>query len=304
MSAKLIICLGCAFWDTIYKVDVIPGGSAKILPEQLVQAASGMATAAAIAIGRLGGSVKLWTRIGRDATGDLFLDDLRREPIDIEGVRRLDGRTWLSTILVDRNGERLVVPFADPALDRDPSWLPLHEVAYAVAVLVDVRWVEGAEALLREARRLGVPTILDADVAPVEVLRHLMPLADHLLFSAPALEAVGGGGDTAETLARVARESGAQVAGVTLGERGAMIWDRHDPVAQPLEVPAIAAVPIDTLNAGDVWHGAYAFGLASGWALERRVRVANAAAALKCEVFGGRTGAPRLEDVLVRLAGS
>ena len=275
--------------------------SAKVLPDAMVQAASGMATAAAIAIGRLGGEAHLWTRIGRDPTGDLFLDDLGREPVNIDGIARLPGRTWLSTILVDRQGERLVVPFADPALDRDPSWLPLQAVAGAGAVLVDVRWLEGAEHLLREARRCGVPTILDADVAPAETLLHLMPLADHILFSAPALQSVAGAAETGAALERIGRQFGAQVVGVTLGEHGALVWDRHDPAAWPLAIPAIAAGIVDTLNAGDVWHGAYAFGLVAGWPLQRRVRLANAAAALKCEVFGGRAGAPRLEDVLARM---
>jgi len=80
--------------------------------------------------------------------------------VPIEGVRRVPGaRTWFATILVDQQGERLVVPFVDPALDRDPAWLPLDEIAEAGAVLCDMRWVEGARAAFSQARRLGVPTI-------------------------------------------------------------------------------------------------------------------------------------------------
>ena len=64
-----VICLGCSFWDTIFKIDRIPEHG-KVLPEKAVQAASGMATAAAVAIARLGGHVELWARIGDDPTGD------------------------------------------------------------------------------------------------------------------------------------------------------------------------------------------------------------------------------------------
>ncbi|HEY0570693.1 MAG TPA: PfkB family carbohydrate kinase, partial [Enterovirga sp.] len=301
MKTNTIICLGCAFWDTIFRVEQIPS-QGKVLPDRMVQAADGMATSAAVAIARLGGNAALWSRLGDDVTGERFLADLARERVARAQVRRLPGRTWIATILVDAQGERLVVPYIDPSLDPDPSWLPLHEVAGAGAVLADMRWPEGAGALLRQARHDGVPTILDADVAPVEDLRRLIPLADHVLFSEPALALVEPG-PPEDAMLRVAAHSGAAVIGVTLGERGAIVRDRADPPGHLRRVPTIPIRAVDTLNAGDIWHGAYAFGLVEGWDLERRVRFANVAAAIKCERFGGRSGAPTLAEVLDRLRG-
>jgi len=302
MGGRRIISLGCAFWDTIFKVDEIPRHGTKLLAEQAVQAASGMATAAAATIARLGGTVELWTRIGDDATGDAFLQNLSLERVDTSHVRRVaGGRTWFSTILVDRNGERLVVPFADPTLDADPAWLPLDRVAGAGAVLVDVRWVAGTRAVLAQARQDGVPTVLDADIAPPDLLRELIPLADHVLFSEPALQSLVPGAATEEALAVIAPSVDAAVIGVTCGPRGALIRRRGDPGM--LAVPSIPIIEQDTLNAGDVWHGAYVHGLVEGWPLERRVRLANVAAAIKCERFGGRLGAPGLAEVIVRADG-
>ena len=299
MGGRRIVCLGCAFWDTIFKVDEIPGHGTKVLAEQAVQAASGMATAAAATIARLGGTVELWTRIGDDATGDAFLKNLAAERVDTDHIRRVPGgRTWISTILVDRAGERLVVPYADPTLDADPAWLPLGRVAGAGAVLVDVRWVEGAQALLTRARDEGVPTVLDADIAPPDLLRRLIPLADHVLFSEPALQSLVPGAATGEALDVIARHLDATVVGVTCGARGTLGRRRGDPLA--LEVPSIPITVRDTLNAGDVWHGAYVHGLVEGWPLERRVRLANVAAAIKCERFGGRLGAPGLAETIAR----
>jgi sulfofructose kinase len=299
MGGRRIISLGCAFWDTIFKVDEIPRHGTKVLAEQVVQAASGMATAAAATIARLGGAVELWTRIGDDATGDAYLKDLAGERVGIDHVRRVPGgRTWISTILVDRDGERLVVPYIDPTLDTDAAWLPLDRVADAGAVLADVRWVDGARALLARARAEGVPTVLDADIAPPDLLRGLIPLADHVLFSEPALQSLVPGASTGEALAVMARDLDATVVGVTCGARGTLIRQRGDPVV--LEVPSIPIVVQDTLNAGDVWHGAYVHGLVEGWPLKRRVRLANIAAAIKCERFGGRLGAPGLAEVIAR----
>ena len=302
MRGRRIISLGCAFWDTIFKVDEIPRHGTKVLAEQAVQAASGMATAAAATIARLGGTVELWTRIGDDATGDAFLKNLADERVDTDHIRRVPGgRTWISTILVDRAGERLVVPYADPTLDADPAWLPLGRVAGAGAVLVDVRWVEGAQALLARARDEGVPTVLDADIAPPDLLRRLIPLADHVLFSEPALQSLVPGAPTGEALDAIARDLDAAVVGVTCGARGTLVRRRGDPLT--LEVRSIPITVRDTLNAGDVWHGAYVHGLVEGWPLERRVRLANVAAAIKCERFGGRLGAPGLAETIARAGG-
>ncbi|QRM27286.1 PfkB family carbohydrate kinase [Microvirga sp. VF16] len=304
MNQKPVICLGCAFWDTIFKIDRIPGHGAKVLPEKAVQAASGMATAAAATIARLGANVELWARVGNDSTGDSFLRDLSRESVRIDRIRRIpDARTAFSTILVDSAGERLVVPYTDPSLDSDPSWLPLHEVANAAAVLVDMRWLEGAKAVLTEARRHGVPTILDADVAPPELLREMIALADHVLFSEPALVSLAPSTSPREALMEVAARLEANVVGVTLGAAGALISQRGSAASALYEFPSVPIRAVDTLNAGDVWHGTYVYGLVNGWGLSRTIQMANVAAAMKCEHFGGRLGSPRLPDLLERSRG-
>jgi len=301
MNRKPVICLGCAFWDTIFKIDRIPGHGTKVLPEKAVQAASGMATAAAATIARLGGNVELWARVGDDPTGDSFLRDLSREAVRIDRVRRIQGAlTAFSTILVDSAGERLVVPYTDPSLDPDPGWLPLHEVANAAAVLVDMRWPEGARALLAEARRHGVPTVVDADVAPPEMLREMIALADHVLFSEPALFSLAASGSPGEALMEIAAGLDADIVGVTLGAAGALIWQRGASADAIDEFPSMTICAVDTLNAGDVWHGTYVYGLVNNWGLSRTVQTANVAAAMKCEHFGGRLGSPRLPELLER----
>ena len=92
----------------------------------------------------------------------------------------------------------------------------------------------------------------------------------------------------------------AKVVGVTLGPAGALIWRRGASGGIVDEFPSISIAAIDTLNAGDVWHGVYAYGLVNDWDLGQTVRMANVAAAMKCEHFGGRLGSPRLPDLLER----
>jgi sulfofructose kinase len=69
--------------------------------------------------------------------------------------------------------------------------------------------------------------------------------------------------------------------------------------------PAYTVQAVDTLGAGDVFHGAFALALAEGQAMDAAVAFANAAAAIKVTRFGGRAGAPtraEVEDLLATQA--
>ena len=67
-------------------------------------------------------------------------------------------------------------------------------------------------------------------------------------------------------------------------------------------LPAFAVEAVDTLGAGDVWHGAFALGLAEGQGERAAIRFASAAAAIKCTRFGGRAGAPQRTEIEAFLA--
>ncbi|MBX9874054.1 MAG: sugar kinase, partial [Beijerinckiaceae bacterium] len=66
--------------------------------------------------------------------------------------------------------------------------------------------------------------------------------------------------------------------------------------------PAFAVAAVEPLGAGDVWHGAFALALAEGQGERAAIRFASAAAAIKCTRFGGRSGAPRRQEIEAFLA--
>ena len=78
---------------------------------------------------------------------------------------------------------------------------------------------------------------------------------------------------------------------MTCGADGCWYLGGDDPQA-PCHQPAMPVTVVDTTGCGDVFHGAYAAGLAKGLALPDRVRLASAAAALKATQRGGQGGIP------------
>jgi sugar/nucleoside kinase (ribokinase family) len=86
---------------------------------------------------------------------------------------------------------------------------------------------------------------------------------------------------------------------VTLGERGLI----HDTGRGFEAMPAFPVEAVDTTGAGDVFHGALAYGVARGLARAETLRLASMAAALSVQKAGGRASIPALAEVMERLGG-
>lgn len=288
---KRVLCVGIATLDQVFRVGAMPTRAEKYRAQDLVVTGGGTAANGAVAIARLGGAVSLYAVLGDDAVGDEIVAGLERENVDCSAVPRLAGvRSPLSAIMVDQAGERMIVSYADPRLPGPPSWLPDRLPEGVDAVLGDTRWQTGSAHFFRLAREAGVPAVLDADRAPQEV-PELLGLATHVAFSMQGLRDLTGLGEPRTALAAFG-VSDAWL-GVTDGGEGVYYW-RDGAIAHE---PAFAVEALDTLGAGDTWHGAFALGLAEGMDEPAAIRFASATAALKCTRFGGREGMPRRADV-------
>ena len=286
-----VICLGSAVLDGVFFVPHIPTEPVKTFAHGYTEIGGGPAATGSVAVRRLGGEAMLWSRVGADPVGRRIIDGLAAEGVDVSAMRAIEGgRSTVSAVLVDDRGERLITSFNDPDLDPDPGWLPLDQVASADSVLVDGRWPAGAEALLRRARDLGVPSVLDADLTPESRNGALSALASHTIFSHPALTELTGEDEIERGLLAI---RSAAMAGVTAGARG-FFWIEDGAVRA---IPAPRVPVVDTLGAGDVFHGAFALGLAEGMDVAEAGRFATAAASLKCQVPGGRAGVPGRAEV-------
>jgi sulfofructose kinase len=294
---SLLTC-GIVTWDWLFRVEEIPPVPTEIMALDCVGTGGGMAASAACAIGRLGGRIEFWGRCGDDPIGDDILADMRSYGVCVDRVRRIAGRSSpVSAILIDRHGERLIVPYYDPALDPDPSWLPVQGIGRFDGVMVDARWPAGAARTLDAARAAGAIAMLDADIAPHAVLEDLIARATHVVWSQAALEDWSGRTDPEAGLRAARRRSGGFL-GVTVGADG-FHWLDEDRLRGE---PAPKIVAVDTLAAGDVFHGAFLLALAEGRSVATAARFANVAAAFKCREFGSRTTTPTRAEVDAFLA--
>ena len=290
---KRIICVGHSALDRIYRIEQFPAKPTKIRALEHIEAGGGMAANAAAAIARLGGEVELWSRVGDDDNGVKIRRALGQAGVDARYVQQFeDNRSSTSVILVDGQGERMIVGSRDVNMPSGTSWLPLERIEEAGAVLCDLRWLEGARVAFEAARRAGVPTVLDADLGGREALTELLALTDYAVFSAPALEEFAPEGTMEDRLRRV-EALGPRHAGVTVGVDG-YVWRESGKAGS---MKAFTVDVVDTTGAGDAFHGAFALGVADGRSTHDNVRRACAVAALKCTRLGGRAGLPSADEL-------
>ena len=293
-----VLCVGIATLDYIYALDEMPRVAEKHRARDLVITSGGIAANAAVAIARLGGEAIFAGRLGDDAVAVEILNALHAEDVRCSFVRGFPGvKSPVSTILVDRHGERLLISYRDGSLPSDPSWLPEELPPRVDAVLGDTRWEEAAARMFAAARRVGKPAVLDGDKAP----KHPSILSDatHVAFSAQGLRELTGESDPRGGLEKLRDQmaTGDTWFAVTVGAEGVYFLENGD-VAH---APAFPVEAVDTLGAGDVWHGAFALALAEGAGEREAISFASATSALKCLTFGGRNGSPRRPQVLAFL---
>jgi ribokinase len=127
------------------------------------------------------------------------------------------------------------------------------------------------------------------------VIEMLAPAATHIVFSQPAAERLAGTADPTAMVAVLKRKFEQAFICVTVGEQGCWWFDEAENCIRTM--PAIKIEAVDTLAAGDIFHGTFALAIAEGRPAEQAIRYSSVAAALKCQSFGGRLGAPTALDV-------
>lgn len=288
-----MLLVGLCTVDLVQRVTDLPGPGQKLQSTGVEVAAGGPAANAAVAVAALGGRADLVTVLGGHPLAGIARDDLVGH-----GVRVFDTMparptppTLSSVAVRERDGERSVVSHNAAGVPADvpmPSWPAL--LSGVGALLVDGHHPRLALAAARAARGRRVPVVLDAG-SDKPVFDELLPLVD-------VCACAGGfrlGRNGARATERAVHELGVPVVIRTNGPdpvRWSVVDTDGGRASGTLAPPAVTAV--DTLGAGDAWHGALAHGVAglarvpTAADLPDLVRAANRVAATRVARIGAR----------------
>ncbi|MGD8117005.1 sugar kinase [Vibrio sp. TRT 29B02] len=287
-----IACVGITVLDRIQRVENLPTTGGKYVAKDYYEVGGGPAATAAVAVSQLGHRVDFIGRVGQDGVADTMLTELVSYGVNVDKAVHIKGASSaFSAVLVDDEGERMIINYQDKSLSRDPKQLESIDFSQYETVLTDVRWPEGAKYALEQAKLHHIPTVLDADIAP-DPIDELVKLADHVAFSEPGLEKFTGCSDPVEGLKIAKKQTDGKVY-VTVGSKGCYWLEGNELCHEPV----IKVDVVDTTGAGDVFHGALAVAVAESKQSRESIVFSNTVAALKCTKKGGREGIPTRIEV-------
>src|SRR6202140_5586895 len=268
-----VLCIGMPVRDLTFRVQGLPARGSKEHASHFDEICGGNALNGAIGIARLGGRASICGPMGdaRETSTKYIFDKLAQEGIETKHIVHMPGLvTPISNIMIDPSGERTIVTFRDPELwkVRLPDADELLEDCDAI--LTENRCAEFCTDLCAEAPRFGIPVIVDVD-RTMSLREGLLNVSSHLVFSSEALQSTAGIADDGEALKKIAKLTPSFLAG-TRGAKGTLWLDEHQNLQQ---TPAFPVHTVDTLGAGDVFHGAFALAITEKQNITAALRFAS-----------------------------
>lgn len=239
---------------------------------------------AIITAARLGAETGFVGAVGKDRYGRLCRQDLEEHGTDVSGLENREGHTALCLSIVDteHRGKHYIESPAtfEKIKPQELDGEYLAEAGYLMLFQMDETAVRASDLV----HAAGGKVVVDADEPDERVRKNLSGIDIliaseyfyHSLFTDEAYE---------KNLRSLA-EKGPGIVLVTLGSRGSVGIDHGSFFA----TEAFHVEVQDTTGAGDVFHGAFVYGIAEGMQAKEAAEFASAVSAIKCTVLGGRTG--------------
>lgn len=194
----------------------------------------------------------------------------------------VDGVSGERTVFYTTNGYRAL-----SSTEIDSKWLDKTKLVY-----VDGYDIEGNIELLKQAKKRGIPSVLDIEAGDKEQLLTMVKLGTHAILPLEAAQFLTGKTSAADCLGILATQTDAQLV-ITDGANGSWALTNGQLITQACFEVAV----IDTTGCGDSFHAAYTYGLLKNYTLEQRMQFASAFAAIVATHLGGRTYFPSEKEV-------
>jgi ribokinase len=303
MPKPKVCVLGAFVADLTCRTGRMPKWGETILGESFKMGPGGKGSNQAVAAARLNSDVRLITKLGRDAFGDMARKFYRDQGMSLDHVLEdAEESSGTATILVDHATSEntiVVVPGACGKLTVAEVEAARDEIESADIFLTQLELplpptIRGIEL----AHKAGVPVILNPAPAlpiPSEVLAKVDYLTPN---ETEALGLIGS--DTLidpqdfDTLADRLLETGAKNIVLTLGEKGAFVKNGH--LREFVPAFSIGKV-VETTGAGDAFAGGFAVALAEGKSIVEATRYGCAVAGISVTRPGTAPSMPHRAEV-------
>lgn len=291
--------VGTAVVDYIGVVGQFPGPDTQVQLQTFSKQTGGNVATAMVTLARLGATSHFLAKLGDDELGKLVQADLTANNVDLSGsLVQAGGSMGFAFIIVEAGtGRRTILWTGEGKSHLLPAEVNRDIIKASRYLHLDHYSMDAAIAAAKIAREYKVQVVLDAE-ALHDGIDELLPMVDVLITCAQFAFDYTGMVNCDNALNALFDKTPAHTVAITAGEQGSYCRtasDTHRQLAFPVEV-------VDTTGCGDVYHGAFIYGLMQEWPLARIAEFSSAAAALNCRGLGGQSAIPDLAEVEAFLA--
>lgn len=288
-----ILCLGNVAYDITIPMDGYPVENTKYRINERVECGGGQASNCAYLLAKWGMNVSFAGVVGNDYYGEKIKKEFEEIGVDTTYLQVSDKfHTTASTIIANiQNGTRTIISYRDKDIKMN-----LTKLNFVPDVIV----IDGQEAEMANYILDKFPdaiSIIDAGRTNPEIVE-LAKKVDYMVCSKEFAEEMSGidiNYDDPRTLMDVYTKMEKIFPNnivVTLEEHGCMYKDKTIKL-----MPSIKVKAVDSTGAGDIFHGAFAYGIANGLPFEEVLKLSNIAGGLSVKKVGGRYSIPSLEEL-------
>ena len=301
-----VLSLGIYVVDVLGRpIDEFPERGKLALFDELEIHTGGCANNTAIGLARLGISTGAMGKVGTDTFGDLVLQTLSDNGVDIAGMRQgAEVSTSFTFVAIASDGERTFYHYigANGELcEADLDWerIKTAKILHIAGALVMPSFDGIPMAnVLRAAKSEGITTSLDtAYDATGKWMATLEPCLQHVdLFMPSIVEAQHLTGlSECDEIAQFLRNTyNIGTIAIKMGEKGSYVSTRET----ELFVPAYPVNVVDGTGAGDAYCAGFLAGTIMGWDLKATAELASATGAACVTAMGTTAGIQNLEEIL------
>lgn len=294
--------------DYLSILDPYPNLDEKVEVIQSSMQGGGPVPTAMVTLAKLGAKVAYIGKVGNDPEGRFVKAEFEKEGVNSDYlIIDKESKTTRAFIWVDKKtGKRTVALDKTQLNDTKISELKFLNSISTRFLHIDAREREVNIFLAKWAKKLGAKVSLDVGSLRSGV-ESVFPLVDHLIVSkrfACGITKFSDPFSACKELMKIRRihGKGFETVVVTIGEEGCICGSPRGFTPSESEdkifhSPGFSVKVVDTTGAGDVFHGAFIYGLLKKWKLKKTAQFANACAAIKCRKLGGRAGIPNLAEV-------
>jgi sugar/nucleoside kinase (ribokinase family) len=281
------VFVGLSTIDVVYRVTHFPAANRKIAAKSQDIFVGGPATNAAVAFRLLGGKATVVSAVGRHTMAAIVLDELKQSAIDFIDLNPEFGEIpAISSVAVDGEGQRNVISANATRIHMPPAIIDKRICETTKIVLVDGHAMQACQAWASAACALGKHVVMDGG-SWKEGTEELLPSVHTVICSA---DFMAPGCSSEDDLVKYLLSRGVSDVAITHGAEPVRFFT--DLKTGEIPVPMVAAV--DTMGAGDIFHGAYCYFFSIGYGFEESLERAAEIASESCCYRGTREWAEHL----------